>query len=40
MTQGRVKEAEAIVREAASKNKVQAPPVIFKESEVRFIHCY
>uniref|UniRef100_A0A3P9B5C7 Solute carrier family 22 member 5 n=1 Tax=Maylandia zebra TaxID=106582 RepID=A0A3P9B5C7_9CICH len=33
MTQGRVKEAEAIVREAASKNKVQAPPVIFKESE-------
>uniref|UniRef100_A0A3Q4GJB1 Solute carrier family 22 member 5 n=1 Tax=Neolamprologus brichardi TaxID=32507 RepID=A0A3Q4GJB1_NEOBR len=34
MTQGRVKEAEAIVREAASKNKVQAPPVIFKESEM------
>lgn len=34
ITQGRVEEAEAIVREAARKNKVEAPPVIFKESEV------
>ncbi|KAM7398323.1 hypothetical protein PAMA_006301 [Pampus argenteus] len=33
ITQGRTKEAEAIVREAARKNKVEAPPVIFKESE-------
>lgn len=28
-------EAEVIVRDAARKNKVQAPPVIFKQSEVR-----
>lgn len=35
ITQGRVEEAEAIVRDAARKNKVEAPPVIFKESEVR-----
>ncbi|XP_037543219.1 solute carrier family 22 member 4 [Nematolebias whitei] len=34
ITQGRAVEAEAIVRAAASKNKVQAPPVIFKESEI------
>lgn len=40
ITQGKVKEAEVIVREAARKNKVQAPPVIFKESEVRFPYCY
>ncbi|XP_030292949.1 solute carrier family 22 member 5 isoform X2 [Sparus aurata] len=33
ITQGRVEEAEAIVREAARKNKVEAPAVIFKESE-------
>ncbi|XP_047463141.1 solute carrier family 22 member 4 [Mugil cephalus] len=33
ITQGRVEEAEAIVRDAARKNKVQAPCVIFKESE-------
>ncbi|XP_035481971.1 solute carrier family 22 member 4 [Scophthalmus maximus] len=33
ITQGRVKEAEAIVREAARKNKVEAPAVIFKEVE-------
>ncbi|KAM6911611.1 solute carrier family 22 member 4 [Lycodopsis pacificus] len=33
ITQGRIDEAEAIVREAARKNKVEAPPVIFKESE-------
>ncbi|XP_069573247.1 solute carrier family 22 member 4 isoform X2 [Brachyistius frenatus] len=31
ITQGRVEEAEAIVREASRKNKVEAPPVIFKE---------
>uniref|UniRef100_A0A8C3G3F3 Solute carrier family 22 member 5 n=1 Tax=Cyclopterus lumpus TaxID=8103 RepID=A0A8C3G3F3_CYCLU len=36
LTQGRLEEAEAIVREAARKNKVVAPPVIFKESEVSF----
>uniref|UniRef100_A0A8C7ZU61 Solute carrier family 22 member 5 n=1 Tax=Oryzias sinensis TaxID=183150 RepID=A0A8C7ZU61_9TELE len=35
VTQGRVGEAEAIVRDAARRNKVAAPPVIFKESEVR-----
>uniref|UniRef100_A0A8C2ZT86 Solute carrier family 22 member 5 n=1 Tax=Cyclopterus lumpus TaxID=8103 RepID=A0A8C2ZT86_CYCLU len=34
LTQGRLEEAEAIVREAARKNKVVAPPVIFKESEL------
>ncbi|XP_049448012.1 solute carrier family 22 member 5 [Epinephelus fuscoguttatus] len=34
ITQGRVEEAEAIVRDAARKNKVEAPPVIFKESEL------
>ncbi|XP_033996256.1 solute carrier family 22 member 5-like, partial [Trematomus bernacchii] len=33
ITQGRVEEAEAIVREAARKNKIEAPAVIFKESE-------
>ncbi|XP_074529206.1 solute carrier family 22 member 4 [Halichoeres trimaculatus] len=33
ITQGRVEEAEAIVRDAARKNKVEAPAVIFKESE-------
>nr|XP_061801649.1 organic cation/carnitine transporter 2-like [Nerophis lumbriciformis] len=33
ITQGRVAEAEAIVREAARKNKVEAPLVIFKETE-------
>lgn len=30
-----MEEAEAIVRDAARKNKVQAPLVIFKETEVR-----
>ncbi|KAM6907197.1 LOW QUALITY PROTEIN: uncharacterized protein FYW49_013748 [Xenentodon cancila] len=34
ITQGRVAEAEVIVRDAARKNKAQAPSVIFKESEV------
>ncbi|XP_056264724.1 organic cation/carnitine transporter 2-like [Pseudoliparis swirei] len=34
ITQGRLEEAEVIVREAARKNKVAAPPVIFKESEL------
>ncbi|KAM3601016.1 uncharacterized protein V6R79_006146 [Siganus canaliculatus] len=33
LTQGRVEEAEAIVRDAARKNRVEAPAVIFKESE-------
>uniref|UniRef100_A0A3B5LAJ0 Major facilitator superfamily (MFS) profile domain-containing protein n=1 Tax=Xiphophorus couchianus TaxID=32473 RepID=A0A3B5LAJ0_9TELE len=36
ITQGRVMEAEVIVRDAARKNKVQAPSVIFRESEVGF----
>uniref|UniRef100_A0A3Q1IHQ2 Major facilitator superfamily (MFS) profile domain-containing protein n=2 Tax=Anabas testudineus TaxID=64144 RepID=A0A3Q1IHQ2_ANATE len=35
ITQGRVEEAEAIVRDAARKNKAEAPPVIFKESELQ-----
>ena len=39
ITQGRVEEAEVIVREAARKNKVEAPVVIFKQSQVRFTHC-
>lgn len=34
ITQGRVEEAEVILREAARKNKVEAPPVIFKETGV------
>ncbi|KAK5887845.1 hypothetical protein CesoFtcFv8_016406 [Champsocephalus esox] len=34
ITQGRVEEAEAIVREAARKNKIEAPAVIFKEYDV------
>ncbi len=34
LSQGRVLESEAIVREAAKKNKVTAPEVIFKQSEV------
>ncbi|XP_037324308.1 organic cation/carnitine transporter 2 isoform X2 [Pungitius pungitius] len=33
VTQGRLEEAEAIVRDAARKNKVEAPPVIFKVCE-------
>nr|XP_019952664.1 PREDICTED: solute carrier family 22 member 5-like isoform X1 [Paralichthys olivaceus] len=33
ITQGRVEEAEAIVRDAARKNKVEAPSVIFKQSQ-------
>uniref|UniRef100_A0A3P9IYV1 Solute carrier family 22 member 5 n=1 Tax=Oryzias latipes TaxID=8090 RepID=A0A3P9IYV1_ORYLA len=37
VTQGRVVEAEAIVRDAARRNKVAAPPVIFKESEIQEI---
>ncbi|XP_051536552.1 solute carrier family 22 member 4 [Myxocyprinus asiaticus] len=35
LAQGRVMESEAIVRQAAKKNKVTAPDVIFKESEVK-----
>uniref|UniRef100_A0A8C6PRL0 Solute carrier family 22 member 5 n=1 Tax=Nothobranchius furzeri TaxID=105023 RepID=A0A8C6PRL0_NOTFU len=35
ITQGKAAEAEIIVREAARKNKVQAPPVVFKESEIQ-----
>lgn len=37
ITQGRVKEAEAILRDAARKNKVEAPLVIFKQTEVTSI---
>ncbi|KAM4726374.1 organic cation/carnitine transporter 2-like isoform 2-T2 [Anableps anableps] len=37
ITQGRMREAEVIVRDAARKNKVQAPSVIFKESQVEEI---
>uniref|UniRef100_A0A3B5A620 Solute carrier family 22 member 4-like n=1 Tax=Stegastes partitus TaxID=144197 RepID=A0A3B5A620_9TELE len=33
ITQGKLEEAEPIVREAARKNKVEAPAIIFKESE-------
>uniref|UniRef100_A0A9J8A1F9 Solute carrier family 22 member 5 n=1 Tax=Cyprinus carpio carpio TaxID=630221 RepID=A0A9J8A1F9_CYPCA len=35
LSQGRVLESEAIVREAAKKNKVSAPEVIFIQSEVQ-----
>ncbi|XP_043076842.1 solute carrier family 22 member 5 [Puntigrus tetrazona] len=35
LSQGRVLESEAIVREAAKKNKVSAPEVIFNQSEVK-----
>lgn len=34
ITQGRIEEAEAIVRDAARKNKVEAPVTIFKDTEV------
>uniref|UniRef100_A0A3Q4BFI3 Major facilitator superfamily (MFS) profile domain-containing protein n=1 Tax=Mola mola TaxID=94237 RepID=A0A3Q4BFI3_MOLML len=34
ITQGRVEEAEAILRDAARKNEVEAPEIIFKESEM------
>lgn len=37
LIQGRKTEAEAIVRDAARRNKVQAPSVLFKESEVRVV---
>lgn len=33
ITQGRIEEAEAILKDAARRNKVQAPAVIFKETE-------
>ncbi|XP_056141478.1 organic cation/carnitine transporter 2 [Lampris incognitus] len=32
-SQGRLEEAEAILREAARKNKVEAPPTVFKQTE-------
>lgn len=32
-----MEEADAIVRDAARKNKVEAPLVIFKETLVRFV---
>ncbi|TKS83084.1 Solute carrier family 22 member 5 High-affinity sodium-dependent carnitine cotransporter [Collichthys lucidus] len=35
ITRGRVEEAEVIVRDAARKNKVEAPQVIFKEFELQ-----
>ncbi|KAM9333353.1 organic cation/carnitine transporter 2 [Pholidichthys leucotaenia] len=37
ITQGRVEEAEAIVRDAARKNKVEAPSIIFQESQLHDI---
>ncbi|XP_010899166.1 solute carrier family 22 member 4 isoform X2 [Esox lucius] len=36
LSQGRVEEAEVILREAARKNRVTAPEVIFEESEVEY----
>uniref|UniRef100_A0A672I6V1 Solute carrier family 22 member 5 n=1 Tax=Salarias fasciatus TaxID=181472 RepID=A0A672I6V1_SALFA len=39
ITQGRVEEAEVIIREAARKNKVEAPSIIFKESDVRILEA-
>uniref|UniRef100_A0A3P8VVL8 Solute carrier family 22 member 21 n=1 Tax=Cynoglossus semilaevis TaxID=244447 RepID=A0A3P8VVL8_CYNSE len=36
VSQGRVKEAEAIVRDIAKRNKIHPPAVIFHSSEVRF----
>uniref|UniRef100_A0A672PWZ1 Solute carrier family 22 member 5 n=1 Tax=Sinocyclocheilus grahami TaxID=75366 RepID=A0A672PWZ1_SINGR len=35
LSQGRVLESEAIIREAAEKNKVSTPEVIFSDSEVK-----
>lgn len=36
--QGRVQEAEAILREAAKMNKIEAPKAIFTEDEVRYMY--
>ncbi|XP_034033879.1 solute carrier family 22 member 4 [Thalassophryne amazonica] len=38
ISQGRVLEAENILRDAARKNKVEAPPAIFKEAELQPVH--
>nr|XP_043897719.1 solute carrier family 22 member 5 [Solea senegalensis] len=37
ITQGRIEEVEAFLRDAARKNKVEAPSVIFKKSELQDI---
>ncbi|XP_059398675.1 solute carrier family 22 member 4-like [Carassius carassius] len=40
LSQGRVLESEAIVREAAQKNNVSAPDVIFREPQVKEINTF
>ncbi|XP_052392412.1 solute carrier family 22 member 5 [Carassius gibelio] len=40
LSQGRVLESEAIVREAAQKNNVSAPDVIFREPQVKQINTF
>lgn len=39
LTQGRAAEAEAILKDAAKLNKVEAPDAIFTQPEVRLIVC-
>lgn len=36
LTQGRVEEAEAILKHAAKRNNVEAPKAIFTQAEVNF----
>ncbi|KAL6470503.1 hypothetical protein MHYP_G00216220 [Metynnis hypsauchen] len=40
ISQGRVEEAEAIVKDAAKKNKVTPPDIIFKESEANMMPAH